>query len=395
MKQSAVKQVLIVDDEPELLLSIKSGFEHAGHFRVLTAANGRDALDLLDRNKIDLVVTDLRMPVMDGIELLSVMSESFPEVPHLVMTAFSNPTIDKQLKKAGALNVLEKPLDIEALELAISKALDVHEEQSRSLFGLSLSSFLQMVAMEEKTVHIKVFQSSGRNGSLFFREGELIDAEVDYLTGDPAALEMLSWEDSRVSMKEFPAPPPGTKMQSELLPLLFAAAKNEDERGHEEEFSSPLETARQELARLNKAEQQEQPQPAAPPNHTTGGNMGIKDLLKKMADEMDGVLAIQVTGMDGITLALHNPTGADVEAFSAKFAMVMKLVEKSVDSLKGLGELEENLVQTKNAWISTRFITPQHYIGIAVSREGTLGNMRLVAQNYIEHLRKLLTTKPE
>ncbi|MCW5200936.1 response regulator, partial [Desulfobulbus sp. F4] len=338
------------------------------------------------------VVTDLRMPVMDGIELLSVMSESFPEVPHIVMTAFSTPIIEKQLKRIGTLNVLDKPLDIEALELAISKALDVHEEQSRSLFGLALSSFLQMVAMEEKTVHIKVFHPSGQNGSLFFREGELIDAEVEHLTGDPAALEMLSWEDTRVSMKEFPAPPPGTKMQSELLPLLFAAAKHEEEQGHQD-FSSPLETARQELARL-KEEQQEQP---AAPQHTltaTGEIMGIKDLLKKMADEMDGVLAIQVTGMDGITLALHNPTGADVEAFSAKFAMVMKLVEKSVDSLKGLGELEENLVQTKNAWIVTRFITPQHYIGIAVSREGTLGNMRLVAMRYIEHLRKLLV-KPE
>ncbi len=118
--------------------------------------------------------------------------------------------------------------------------------------------------------------------------------------------------------------------------------------------------------------------------------MNIKELLKRMADEMDGVLAIQVTGMDGITLALHNPTGADVEAFSAKFAMVMKLVEKSVDSLKGLGELEENLVQAKNAWILTRLITPQYYIGIAVSREGTLGNVRLVGQKYIEQLRKLL-----
>ncbi len=117
---------------------------------------------------------------------------------------------------------------------------------------------------------------------------------------------------------------------------------------------------------------------------------GIKEILKKMADEMDGVLAIQVTGMDGITLALHNPTGTDVEAFSAKFAMVMKLVEKSVDSLRGMGKFEENLVQSQNAWILTRFITPQYYIGIAVNREGTLGNVRLISQHYIEQLKKSL-----
>ena len=385
-----MKRVLIVDDESALLLSIKSGFEGNGRLQILTAENGREALDILDRNRLDLVVTDLRMPVMDGIQLLSVMSESFPEVPHIVMTAFGTPLLDKLLLQAGALNILEKPFDIEALEQAICKALDAHEERSHSLSGLSLSSFLQMVAMEEKTVHVKVFHPSGRNGSLFFRLGELIDAEADRLTGDAAALEMLAWEDIRVSMKEFPAPPPGTRMQSELLPLLFMAAQHEDER--DADSGSPLEAARQELARLGAGEERT----ATAPNNilSTGGKMSIKELLKKMADEMDGVLAIQVTGMDGITLALHNPTGADVEAFSAKFAMVMKLVEKSVDSLKGLGELEENLVQAKNAWILTRFITPQYYIGIAVSREGTLGNVRLVGQRYIEQLRALLV-KPE
>ncbi|WP_417911546.1 response regulator [Candidatus Electronema sp. TJ] len=390
-----MKLLLIVDDEPELLLSIKSGFEHNGRFRILTAENGRDALELLDRNKVDLVVTDLRMPVMDGIELLSVMSESFPEVPHIVMTAFGTPLIEKQLKRAGAIEVLEKPLDIEALEQAVSRALDVHEGQSRSLSGLALSSFLQLVAMEEKTVHIKVFHPSGRNGSLFFRQGELIDAEADQLVGDEAALEMLSWENARVSMKEFPSPAPGTRMQSELLPLLFTAAKREEEHGSED-FSNPLEAARLELSRLEGVRNNNQQTTRQTDLTTTltGGTMGLKDLLKKMADDLDGVLAIQVTGMDGITLALHNPSGTDVEAFSAKFAMVMKLVEKSAESLKGLGELEENLVQTKNAWVLTRFITPQHYLGIAVSREGTLGNVRLISLRYIEHIRKLLA-KPE
>lgn len=389
-----MKQVLIVDDEPELLLSIKSGFEGNGRLHILTAENGRDALDILDKKRIDLVVADLRMPVMDGIQLLSVMSESFHEVPHIVMTAFGTPLLDNLLLKAGALDILEKPFDIEVLEQAICKALDAGEERSHSLSGLSLSSFLQMVAMEEKTVHIKVFHPSGRNGSLFFRQGELIDAEADRLTGDAAALDMLAWEDIRVSMKEFPAPASGSRMQSELLPLLFIAVQREDERGGEDDGgSSPLEAARLELARLGSGDERT----TAPSNNTqikTGGDMNIKELLKRMADEMDGVLAIQVTGMDGITLALHNPTGADVEAFSAKFAMVMKLVEKSVDSLKGLGELEENLVQAKNAWILTRLITPQYYIGIAVSREGTLGNVRLVGQRYIEQLRKLLV-KPE
>ncbi len=379
-----MKQVLIVDDEPELLSSIHCGFEDNHSFQIVTAENGREALDILERGSVDLAVLDLRMPVMDGIELLSVMSESFPEVPHLVMTAFGTPVIEKQLKKAGALNVLEKPFDIDTLEEAIRKALAENEERSSSLSGLSLASLLQLVAMEQKTLHLKVFHRSGKNGSLFFRDGTLIDAEQDDLSGDEAVLEMLCWDKVRVGMKEFSNPPAASKMQSQLMSLLFTAAQREDDCCGEESCECSLEAAKRELARIT----EKQLQPTA--LNSGGRMMGIKEVLKKMADELDGVLAIQVTGMDGINLALHNPTGTDVEAFSAKFAMVMKLVEKSVDSLKGMGELEENLVQTKNAWILTRFITPQYYIGIAVSRDGTLGNVRLVAQRYLEQLHKLL-----
>lgn len=117
---------------------------------------------------------------------------------------------------------------------------------------------------------------------------------------------------------------------------------------------------------------------------------GLKEILKEMADEMDGVLSIQITGMDGITVAVHNPTGADVDAFSAKFAMVMKLVDRSLEGIGNLGDFEENLVQSQNAWILTRFVGEQFYVGIVVSRDGTLGNVRLVAGKYQERLRKAL-----
>jgi CheY-like chemotaxis protein/predicted regulator of Ras-like GTPase activity (Roadblock/LC7/MglB family) len=378
-----MKQVLIVDDEPELLLSIKSGFENNGRFQIITAANGREALDALESTNMDLVVTDLRMPKMDGVELLAAMSELFPEVPNIVMSAFGTTVIEQQLKKSGTMAVLDKPLDIEALEKAINMALDSHEEQNGSLAGLSLGNFLQLIEMEQKTAHLKVFHHGGKSGSLFFHEGKLIDAEHDALSGDEAVLEMLDWEDVKIAIKDFTAPFPDSRIKSNLMPLLLEAAQRKDENNQE----NPLDKVKQEFVRI----QQQQRQQQQPITSREGEMMaGLKDTLKEMADEMDGVLAIQITGMDGITIALHNPTGADVDAFSAKFAMVMKLVEKSVDSLQGMGDFEENLVQSQNAWILTRYITPQYYVGIAVSRDGTLGNVRLVAQRYLDQLRRSL-----
>ncbi|MCI5131912.1 MAG: response regulator [Candidatus Electrothrix sp. EH2] len=372
------QQVLIVDDEPELLLSISSGFEKNNRFRITTAHNGREALDILSRVPVDLVVTDLRMSVMDGVELLAAMTESFPKIPHIVMTAFGTPVMEQQLKKAGTLEVLEKPLDIDALEQAINRALDLHEHRNEGLAGISLANFLQIVAMEQKTATLTVTHPNGKTGRLFFAEGKLIDAKYDNIIGEDAVFEMLTWENVRLSMEKLPLPLPEPKIQSELMSLLLKAAHRKDASIQEK----PLDLVKQEFIRIQQKKKQQ----------STGGKTmaGIKELLKEMAGEMDGVLAIQVTGMDVVTIALHNPTGTDVEAFSAKFAMVMKLVEKSVDSLKGMGDFEENLVQSQNAWILTRFITPQYYVGIAVSRDGTLGNVRLVAQRYLDQLRKSL-----
>ncbi|MCI5210714.1 MAG: DUF4388 domain-containing protein, partial [Candidatus Electrothrix sp. ATG2] len=315
------------------------------------------------------------------VELLAAMTESFPKVPNIVMTAFGTPVIEQQLKKAGTMEVLEKPLDIDALEQAINRALDLHEHRNDGLAGISLANFLQIVAMEQKTAALKVAHPNSNTGHLFFAEGKLIDAKYDNMIGEEAVFEMLTWENVRLSMKKLSPPLPEAKIQSELMSLLLEAAHRKDTSVKEK----PLDLVKQEFIRIQQQKKKQQ-------QKATGENKmaGIKELLKEMAGEMDGVLAIQVTGMDGITIALHNPTGTDVEAFSAKFAMVMKLVEKSVNSLQGMGDFEENLVQSQNAWILTRFITPQYYVGIAVSRDGTLGNVRLVAQRYLDQLRKSL-----
>ena len=447
-KKDLTCKVLIVDDEQELLLSIQTGFEYNERFQVLTAGNGKEALKVMGDHKIDLVVTDLKMPEMDGVELLAVMSEKFPEVPTIVMTAFGTEVIEQQLVKAGTLSTLDKPLDIDALDEAINKALDCSRKQDGTLAGISLGNFLQLITMEGKTAQINVFHHGGqRAGSLFFQDGQLLDGTYLDINGDKAVLEMLSWENVRIAIDDMSVPFPEPALKHDLIYLILESARLKDESNdanpldevkkefnriqeqqareeqerrerekREEEERKERERIKQErIERDKKAEEErrereqleqkriEQEKKAkeeqdklkqqhkAQPTFTGGEAMaGLKDLLKEMADEMDGVLAIQITGMDGITIAMHNPTGTDVDAISAKFAMIMKMVDKSVEALQGMGDFEENLVQSQNAWILTRFINPQYYVGIAVSRDGTLGNVRLVAQRYLDQLRRSL-----
>lgn len=242
------KQVLIVDDEQELLASIRAGLANHPRFRVLTAASGGEALGIIDRGVFDLAVIDLNMPEMDGLQLIAALSESFPEIPSIVMTGFGSPAMRQELRQAGALKVLDKPLDIETLEEEISRAL---EDGNGCRCRLPLEIFLQLAAMEHKTIHLKVFRQDGRQGSFFFREGMLIDAEQDDLTGDSAALAMLDWQDFTLGLKEYSPPFPEPRINSKLAYLLLRTRCRLDQYGGSQ---ACFDRAREELRRLRQEE---------------------------------------------------------------------------------------------------------------------------------------------
>ena len=87
-KTLRVREVLIVDDEEPLLLTIAEGLSiYKKYFNLLTATNGADAVKVLKSSPgIDLVVTDLSMPKMDGFELLAYMNRNYPKIPVILMT---------------------------------------------------------------------------------------------------------------------------------------------------------------------------------------------------------------------------------------------------------------------------------------------------------------------
>src|SRR5512140_824002 len=105
-----MKNVLIVDDEKSFLLSLLQGLDaYAAEFNALTANNGKAAIEVLRTSTPDLVVTDLKMPEMDGFGLLAYMSKMHPDIPVIVMSAYCTPEIRSRLKDLGAFTILEKP----------------------------------------------------------------------------------------------------------------------------------------------------------------------------------------------------------------------------------------------------------------------------------------------
>ncbi len=118
--------ILIVDDEKNYPLILSAVLEEE-NFETLTANSGRTALEILDNSDVDLVLTDMKMPGMDGIELLEQIKTKNPELPVIMMTAHG--TVDKAVEamQKGAYSYILKPFENDRLILYVKKATAVYE----------------------------------------------------------------------------------------------------------------------------------------------------------------------------------------------------------------------------------------------------------------------------
>jgi DNA-binding NtrC family response regulator len=115
--------ILVVDDDDNLRWVTQTQLEDAG-YRVTTVPSGEAALTALDRQRPSMVLTDLKMPGISGIELLERLRSQEPDLPVVLMTAFGTIQSAVQAVKAGAYDYLTKPIDPEELLLVVGRALE-------------------------------------------------------------------------------------------------------------------------------------------------------------------------------------------------------------------------------------------------------------------------------
>lgn len=188
--------VLVVDDDESFLLSLIDGFKsYEDQFGIITANNGEEAVDILDKQDIHLVLTDLKMPKMDGFALVAHLSAHHPDIPVIVMTAFGTPDMEENLKEIGAFQYIEKPIDFNLLVTKILKGLEGRSQGF--ITGVSLGSFLQLLELDKKTCTLTV-RSGKHQGTMYFRNGDLLDADTENLSGTEAAFEIIGWKNVEI-----------------------------------------------------------------------------------------------------------------------------------------------------------------------------------------------------
>ena len=176
---SQLKRILAIDDEPHMRRLLEISLRQAG-YEPIVAENGRAALSILRDDNVDLVVSDLHMPVMDGLKLLEAMRKENIDTPLIIVTAQGEVASAVQAMKLGASDYILRPFDLETLEIAISRALsitrlkienqflrDEAEQVGKSLIGESqaiqrVHQAISQVAAEKVTVLIAGETGTGK-----------------------------------------------------------------------------------------------------------------------------------------------------------------------------------------------------------------------------------------
>ena len=174
-------RILVVDDEESIRIMLRAVLEEEG-YEIIEAADGPEAVKAVEQDPLDLILLDIRMTTMDGIETLTEIRKISPFVPVLMMTAYATVKTAVEALKAGAFEYLAKPLDIEELKILVQKALEYYrlreenltlKERLGSRFDFSriigkgrkmkeLFDFLAQVAPSEATVLILGESGTGK-----------------------------------------------------------------------------------------------------------------------------------------------------------------------------------------------------------------------------------------
>jgi len=319
-----VKSVLIVDDEKSFLLSLKDGLSaHGERYQVVTAENGRQAVELLRSQPIDLLVTDLKLPEMDGFELLAWVSRHQAQLPVIVMTAFGTPEIEARLATLDALQYLEKPLDLQMLQEGIDSGL---ESGAKSYIrGITLATFLQLMSIEQKNCTLKVTASAGV-GYIYISRGELRDAEYQELSGESAALEIVGWDNAEIEMDGI------CRRQEAVINLslehiLIEAFRRKDERAYRKK--QQIEAAG-EAPQLTPAEQKDvSVRQEEPPRPLTAEQLSCKRLTEVLT-KLAAVQEFVIFDQHGF-LEQKNPSNCTIEDFDPEiYSHLVELIDAQI-----------------------------------------------------------------
>ena len=348
------EHLVIVDDEEDLLRSLASALRRARPTAAVHAfVDSTEAAAHLERTRdVSALITDIRMPRLDGIDLLVRARQRDATLPAVIMTAFSSATLASQIATFGTVEYLEKPFSVSAFTGAIDRVLHTQSLGFSGALALDgLPDLIQLCALSTATSALRV-RRDGRTGTIWFDRGNVVHAEEGGREGAEAFFEVVRWTGGEFSVERGASTRKRTVM-SKPTELLMEALRRQDEdiRGAAEE-SEDLDELDLELAIREYDAPREGPAPSvndqAPRQLRSGENKSMSNIqtnLEKLRG-IDGYIGCcLVDSESGMTLGLDGGGASlNLEVAAAGNTEVVRAKRKAMKSLNLRDEIEDILI---------------------------------------------------
>jgi CheY-like chemotaxis protein len=191
------KNILIVDDEKNIVLSLSDFLE--ADYNCFRAFSYDEAIEIMIKNPVDVVISDVRMPGKTGFDLIRWLKENRPKVKTIMMTAYGSDSVKRAIRKEGAIFYFEKPIDYNEIKNIIEHIFSPRGFTA-DLSGMDLIDMLQILGFSGKDCTVNVRNKLGESGKVFLKNGVLLNAETDFNTGMEAFYDIIKWESGSFSV---------------------------------------------------------------------------------------------------------------------------------------------------------------------------------------------------
>lgn len=238
------KKVLVVDDEEDMLWMLQRNLNKGmSDVEILAARSGEEALAVLSDTAVNLVITDINMPGMNGLDLLIEINNRYPDTGVIIMTAYPSSAYEREAMMSGSLRFIEKPFDIKDMRDIVKNVLKTSDGFQGTINGIDLMDIIQFNGLSQATAALKV-TTAEQEGMLFFKNGSVVHAMCDQLSGEDAFFKIITFNDGTLQNIRG-VEPPIISINKSLESLLFEAALRNDEgapRSSVDDITEPVAT---------------------------------------------------------------------------------------------------------------------------------------------------------
>ncbi len=222
------KKVLVVDDEEDMLWMLQRNLNKGmPDVEILSARSGEEALAVLSDTTVELVITDINMPGMNGLDLLIEINNRYPDTGVIIMTAYPSSAYEREAMMSGSLRFIEKPFDIKDMRDIVKSVLKTSDGFQGTINGIDLMDIIQFNGLSQATAALKV-TTAEQEGMLFFKNGAVVHAMCDQASGEEAFFKIIAFNDGTLQNIRG-VEPPIKSINKSLESLLFEAAVRNDE----------------------------------------------------------------------------------------------------------------------------------------------------------------------